>query len=450
MTTKISTRLALLVALSLLAAACASPISPGPSGPNASGPGPSSPGSSGSGPSAEGSTDSPGPAGSAAASPAGSSALATAPAGPSPTPAATPNAAQACALRTLNTLNEGQRVGQLFLLGLANDQLGPDEQAAIETDHFGSVWFTTKTQAGIAGVRAVANKVQALAAKSTAGPGTDGIGFFVAANQEGGLVQALNGPGFTTIPSALEQGTTLSTGKIESRATSWGSQLKAAGINLNFAPVTDVVPLATAAQNQPIGALDREYGHTPGSAGPHAAAFMEGMTAAGIVTVAKHFPGLGRVVGNTDFSANVVDTVTSPTDPDLDSFRDVIGAGVPIVMVALATYTKIDPDHLAAFSPIVIGNLLRKQLGFTGIVMSDDLGATIAVSGIPAATRGIDFIAAGGDMIISKTIPPAEAMAVAITARASTDPAFRAQVNEAALRVLELKAANHLLPCGGA
>ena len=80
--------------------------------------------------------------------------------------------------------------------------------------------------------------------------------------------------------------------------------------------------------------------------------------------------------------------------------------------------------------------------------MSDDLGATIAVANIPPATRGIDFIAAGGDMIISKTIAPAEAMAVAITARTSTDPAFRAQVNQAALRVLQLKAANHLLPCG--
>ena len=129
--------------------------------------------------------------------------------------------------------------------------------------------------------------------------------------------------------------------------------------------MTDVVPLATAAQNQPIGALDREYGHTAATAGPHAAAFMEGMTKAGIVTVSKHFPGLGRVVGNTDFSANVVDHVTTATDPDLGSFQDVIGAGVPIVMVALATYTKIDPDHLAAFSPIVIGNLLRGQLGFS-------------------------------------------------------------------------------------
>ena len=352
----------------------------------------------------------------------------------------------ACASRTLDGLNEGQRVGQLFLLGLANDQLRPDEQAAIETDHFGSVWFTAKSDLGVAGIRAITAAVQALVPRSAAGPGTAGIGFFVGANQEGGLVQALNGSGFPTIPSALVQGTR-STATLRSEAFSWAGQLKSAGINLNFAPVTDVVPVATAAQNQPIGVLDREYGHTAAVAGPHAAAFMEGMARAGIVTVSKHFPGLGRVVGNTDFTSNVVDHVTTSSDPDLASFKTVIAAGVPVVMVALATYLKIDPDHLAAFSPTVIDQLLRQQLGFSGVVMSDDLGATEAVSAIPPATRGVEFIVAGGDMIISKTIGPAEEMAAAITAMASTNAAFRAQVNEAALRVLELKAAAHLLPC---
>ncbi|MFI5199515.1 MAG: glycoside hydrolase family 3 N-terminal domain-containing protein, partial [Candidatus Limnocylindrales bacterium] len=362
-------------------------------------------------------------------------------------PAPSARLAQTGAKHTLDQPNEGQRVGQLFLLGLANDELGPAEIAAIETDHFGSVWFTATSRAGPGATRLVADAVQALKSASPAGPGTAGIGFFVAANQEGGLVQALQGPGFTVIPSALDQGA-LSVGKVESRAAAWGSQLRAAGINLNFAPVTDVVPAATAAQNRPIGALRREYGHTPGTAGPHATAFMEGMTEAGIVTVAKHFPGLGRVVGNTDFSANVVDTVTSVGDPYLGSFQEVISAGVPVVMVALATFTRIDPAHLAAFSSVVIQELLRGQLGFNGVVMSDDLGATVAVSSIPPATRALDFIAAGGDMIISKTIAPAEAMAVAITARASTDPAFRNLVNTAALRVLQLKATAHLLPCG--
>src|SRR5450756_282320 len=86
--------------------------------------------------------------------------------------------------------------------------------------------------------------------------------------------------------------------------------------------------------------------------------------------------GLGRVASNTDFAAEVVDSVTTADDPYLDSFRAAIDAGVPLVMVALATYTRIDPAHLAAFSPVVIGGLLRGDLGFQGVVVSDDLGAT--------------------------------------------------------------------------
>lgn len=343
-------------------------------------------------------------------------------------------------------MNEGERVGQLFLLGLANDQLGVAEQNAIVIDHIGSVWFTATSQAGAVAIRAIAGSAQALA--PAAGPGGGKVGLFVAANQEGGLVQALRGPGFSRIPTAVDQGR-LSVTTLQAQARTWGNQLKAAGINLDFAPVSDVVPAANASTNQPIGVLQRDYGATAAIAGSHASAFVAGMASAGILTVAKHFPGLGRVTGNTDNVAGVVDSKTTQTDPNLGAFRAVIGAKVPIVMVALATYTKIDPSTLAAFSPIVIGTLLRQRLGFGGLVMSDDLGATVAVAGIPPATRAVDFISAGGEMIISKTVDPAIAMAVAITTRVSTDPAFRTLVDKAALHVLEVKAQTHLLSCAG-
>ena len=98
-------------------------------------------------------------------------------------------------------MTEAQRVGQLFLLGLTNDQLGPAERQAIQADHIGSVWFVDRTQAGVAGIRTVSDAVQ-----QQAGPATAGVRFFVAANQEGGITQALHGPGFSEMPSALTQG----------------------------------------------------------------------------------------------------------------------------------------------------------------------------------------------------------------------------------------------------
>jgi beta-N-acetylhexosaminidase len=339
-------------------------------------------------------------------------------------------------------MSEPQRIGQLFLLGLPGDRLGPAEIAAIRADHFGSVWFVDKSSAGVSAIRGVTDAVQAQATRRN----TAGVRFYIAANQEGGVIQSLAGPGFSTIPSALQQGA-LDASTLLADARTWGNELSAAGVNFNFAPVMDVVPPGTDAQNQPIGALQREYGHDPRTVGSHGVAFLGGMRRAGVATSAKHFPGLGRVQGNTDFAANVVDRVTTADDPYLQSFAEAIDAGVPFVMVALATYQRIDPAHLAVFSPTVIGEMLRRDLHFDGVVLSDDLGATNAVASVPPRQRAIDFLEAGGDMVIAKTVESAVAMHAGVMERTTGDAEFRGVVDEAALRVLAAKQASGLLPC---
>ena len=363
---------------------------------------------------------------------------------PSPSAAVVPTTAAGCPERMLGSMTEPQRIGQLFMVGLASDRLGAPELAGIASDHFGSVWLTTQTSEGVARARAVADAVQAQATQSATG----GVRFFVAANQEGGLIQALSGPGFSQIPSALDQGS-LAPSALQAAARGWGSQLRSAGINLDFAPVADVVPAGTDALNAPIGQLRREFGHDPATVRSHVVAFIDGMDQAGIATTVKHFPGLGRVVGNTDFAAAVSDHVTTRNDPSLDPFAAALEAGVPFVMVSLATYDRIDPAHLAVFSPAVIGDMLRGDLQYAGVVVSDDLGAAEAVASIPPAIRAVDFLDAGGDMIISKTLGPATAMAQAITLLAASDDGFRARVDDAALRILRAKGAAGLLPCRG-
>ena len=218
---------------------------------------------------------------------------------------------------------------------------------------------------------------------------------------------------------------------------------------MNFAPVMDVVPPGTDSQNQPIGMLQREFGHDPATVATHGTAFINGMSAAGIATTAKHFPGLGRVRGNTDDAADVIDSATTATDPSLRPFHAAVRAGVPFVMVALATYTRIDPTHLAVFSPTVM-RLLREGMGFDGVIVSDDLGEAKAIAGIPPAQRAIDFLSAGGDMIVSKTVGPTEAMVDAFVARSSAHPAFETRLNNAVRHVLAAKDAAGLLPCSGA
>jgi beta-N-acetylhexosaminidase len=336
-----------------------------------------------------------------------------------------------------------QRVGQLFAVGLQDDRLSSSEAGQIRRYHFGSVTFIVTTTVGATAIRAVTHAVQSLATSRT----TARVGFFVAANQEGGVIQALRGPGFSRMPSAAVQGR-MAVSDLRARATRWGQELAAAGVNFNFAPVLDVVPPGADAQNEPIGVLKRGYGHDPATVASHGLAFFRGMRRAGVATSAKHFPGLGRVKGNTDFAAGVVDRVTTRDDPYLEPFRQAVKAGVPFVMVALATYTRIDPDHIAVFSPVVMEQLLRGDLGFTGVIVSDDIGEAKAVGSIPPATRAVDFLEAGGDMIVSKTVPPAATMAGAVLARMETNPSFRSRVDDAVLRILRAKEAFRLVPCG--
>jgi len=377
------------------------------------------------------------PGGTAAPARPGASGTASAP--PSAGAPTTGSPAAACVTQALGNLTLAQRVGELFLVGVDGNVAGPELAAAERTYHFGSL-LLNKTAAGTTALAAQTAAMQELAPS-----GTGGIRLFIAANQEGGEIQQLTGPGFATMPSALQQGG-WAVSALRAAATDWGTDLRAAGVNLDLAPVMDVVPPGSAASNAPIGALDREFGFDPVTNGEHGTAFIQGMAAAGVTTVAKHFPGLGRVAGNTDFTSNVVDNVTTASDPDLNSFRTAIGAGVPMVMVALATYTKIDPSELAVFSPTVM-RLLRGGLGFNGVIVSDDMGEAAAVQAIPVASRAVGFLSAGGDLITSQSLAPAEQMAAAVLAKASGSAAFRATVDAAAQRVLAAKQAAGLLSC---
>ena len=124
------------------------------------------------------------------------------PASPAPAPSRAAGTPASCADRVLARMTLAQRVGQLFIVGLAGSVLDAATAQAIRAYHFGSVSFIATDTAGVAGVGAVTRAVQSLTSPQVTG----GARFFVAANQEGGEIQALQGPGFARVPSALAQG----------------------------------------------------------------------------------------------------------------------------------------------------------------------------------------------------------------------------------------------------
>lgn len=334
----------------------------------------------------------------------------------------------------LAAMTEAQRVGQLFMVGGAATGVSAATVGAVQTYHVGSVILTGRSSAGTAAVRAVTDGLQSLATPAATG----GVPLLISADQEGGYVQTLSGPGFSTMPTALAQGSWPAT-QLTAAARAWGGQLAAAGVNLDLAPVMDTVPPSMVATNQPIGRYQREYGNDPDTVATKGTAVLDGLHGGGVASAVKHFPGLGRVVGNTDTTAGVVDSVTTRGDAYLAPFAAGISAGASFVMVSLATYSRIDPARPAVFSPTVIQTMLRGDLRFRGVVISDDLGNAAAVQSVPPGDRAVGFLAAGGDLVLTVDPTLIPTMVGAVLARAQTDPAFAAAVNASTLRVLIAK-----------
>ena len=334
-----------------------------------------------------------------------------------------------------------QQVGQLFMIGTPATSVSPAALDAIGRRHVGNVMLTGRSYHGTATPARVAAAMQARATDAA----TDGVRLLLATDQEGGLVQVLHGPGLSEMPTALQQGR-WRPARLRERAGVWARQLRHAGVNMDLAPVEDTVPSASAARdNPPIGAYDRELGYRVRVVARHGRAFALGMSTHGVVPTIKHFPGLGRVHANTDTSAGVTDDVTTRHDPYLRPFRVSIDAGVPVVMVSLAYYRHIDPRRPAAFSPVVIGSMLRGDLGFGGVVVSDDLANARQVAGWRPGVRAVRFLGAGGDLVLTVNPSTLPAMYDAVVHRARSHAGFRARVEAAALRVLTLKQHRGLL-----
>lgn len=310
--------------------------------------------------------------------------------------------------------------------------------------HLGGVVLLGGWYGGAAAVRQTTAHLAGLASSAATG----GLGLLIAADQEGGAVQQLRGPGFTRMPSALDQGT-MSPSALTAAATTWGRQVKAAGVNVNLAPVADTVPSSIGTANQPIGRWYREFSHDPTRVALMSVAFLKGMQAAGVATTVKHFPGLGRITGNTDLtSTGITDTVTTSHDAYLVPFAQGIAARTDFVMVGSAIYSRIDPGVNAVFSKRIVTDLLRDQLGYRGVVITDDVGAAKSVAAVPVGARATRFIAAGGDIVLTAKPSTAPTMLDAILARMKADPGFAAQVKAAVTRVVALKVERGLARCG--
>lgn len=348
-----------------------------------------------------------------------------------PGPTAPPSPAE----KTLAAMSLKERIGQVLMVGVPATGSSAADRSTIATHELGNFFLKGRSSAGTAGTASAVQRVESTISKSL----SVDIDAFVATDQEGGYVQVLKGSGFSTLPTALVQGS-WATATLRERAEVWGRQLARAGINVNLAPVADTVPSASfAASNAPIGYWKREYGYDPAKVSAATRAFSSGMLAAGVDPVIKHFPGLGRVTKNTDISRNVTDTKTTRHDANLKPFSDGVAAGDDWVMVSNAYYSRIDAKNIAPFSSTIMRSMLRQDLGFNGIIVSDDMCDAEQLAPWGLGTRALRFFEAGGTMMLCVDAPKMPTIANALYAKASKDPAFARLIDSAALHVLRVK-----------
>lgn len=334
------------------------------------------------------------------------------------------------ASRAIATMSLDERAGQLIMAPMFAGGNPADLSALISTRHVGSVVLIGNWNNGTAAAKTAADALQSYA--------PSGNQLIVSTDQEGGQVQHLKGSGFDTMPSAVAQGQ-MSADTLRSSAKTWGGQLKQAGINVDLAPVLGTVQVKRSS-NAPIGALNRDFGLDSNGNAQHGIAFVEGMRDAGVGATVKHYPGLGAVTGNTDFTTEgILDTTTTLDDEEIGAFNTTIKQAKPaMVMMSLATYQHIDSSAPAAFSSKIIDGTLRGSVGYDGVVISDSLSAA-AVSGIATKDLGVRLVDAGGDLACIGDTSYVTPILDGIIARAQSDPAFAKKVTASATRVMTLK-----------
>jgi beta-N-acetylhexosaminidase len=223
------------------------------------------------------------------------------------------------------------------------------------------------------------------------------IPLFVSVDAEGGLVNRLKAKyGFADFPSAQDLGEKDDLGLTEQTAKDLGQELKGLGFNMDFAPDADV---NVNPDNPVIGNLERSFSSDPDKVAGQALAFIKGLRQNNIISAIKHFPGHGS--SQNDSHLGLVDVTKTYQQKELVPFQKIIEQSqADMVMTAHIVNSNIDPDYPATLSPLFLQNILRKQLGYKGVIVSDDMqmGAIAKNYGFEdALTRSVN---AGCDLLI--------------------------------------------------
>ena len=282
-------------------------------------------------------------------------------------------------------MSDAQKIGQFMMIGIGGTSLDQDARNMITTFPVGNVIYFDRNLTNPEQVKALSQSLSKTIKDET------GLTPFIAIDQEGGMVMRMTDY-LPPMPSAeaLGQGT-------PETARDWAGktakELKNLGINTNFAPVVDL-----------NGAYNRSYGKTPNQVIPFAKAVIQGYEMQGIKTSLKHFPGIGKVKTDPHVDGDVVSISREQLDKeDGRPFLELIRQTNPentFVMVSNVTFPLLDANEPACLSKVIITDILRKEYGFKGLILTDDMEMGAMAKHYAFNEMGVRAIKAGADIIL--------------------------------------------------
>lgn len=347
---------------------------------------------------------------------------------PTPTPEPTPDPVQVKAEELLSGMTLREKLCQLMIVRpetLTGESpvtaAGETTRLALESYPVGGLIYSVDNLVTQEQTREMITNTQSYSE----------IPLFISADEEGGNVGRLMYKLGTTWVNDMYSYKDMGEDTAYANAYTIGSDMVSCLFNTDFAPVADVW---TNPENTVIG--DRAYSDNFTQASELVAAAVRGFTDAGVVCCVKHFPGHGDTSTDTHEGAAVVDkSLDELRAGELLPFESGIDAGVDMVMVGHITVTAVD-DEPATISKAVITGLLREELGWDGVVITDSLDMG-ALAGYDNGEVCVKFLEAGGDILLG--VPDIEAALTALETAVTDGRLTESRIDESVMRILTLK-----------
>jgi beta-N-acetylhexosaminidase len=328
-----------------------------------------------------------------------------------------------------------QKVGQMLMVGVPGTGMETVARRRVSELQVGGIIYLERNLSGAQQVAQFSQALQAAALEAT------GLPLFIGWNHEGGPVMRHEAQ-MTAFPSAMALGSANDPQLAYEVARAMGAEMRSLGVNMSFAPVLDV----NSEPANPVIGL-RAFGEDPALVADLGQQTIAGLQDAGVIAVAKHFPGHGAADVDSHEDLPLLDaTVEQLYTRDLLPFWTAIEANVGGVMVAHLQIPALEPDGWAAsLSPRIVTAILRQQMGFDGVVMTDDMGMGAIAEHYVLEEAAVQAVLAGNDLLLAvEAERDTERMHAALLRAVEEGRIPLQRIDEAVRRILRLKLAYNL------